>query len=129
MILSRAARPGRGRTRGSSSRAPTSSARVERGLRERARPRFVWTITPVAFRPVASSVPVPSRAPQRRFDQVAGISPRRYLFPRARESLARRLDRQRLGFSRQAPVAGELVNRREIAQLHCAISLGRRWRQ
>ena len=43
------ARRRRGRTRGSSSRAPISSTRSSAARGSGARPRFVWTITPVAF--------------------------------------------------------------------------------
>ena len=90
----------------------------ERGLRERGAPEVRVDDHPGRVQgPPQARRPCRLELAQRRLDQVAGISPRRYLFTRARESLARRLDRQRPGFSRQAPVAGELVDRREIAQL------------
>ena len=115
------ARRRRGRTRGSSSRAPTSRDALRAPPRASgARPRFVCTITPVALSDAAQARP-PRRLRARRSARSTrspGSSPAA-ISSRARASAARDGgDGERVRLGGEARVAQQLVDRGQVAQLH-----------
>ena len=123
MILPRAARAGRrGRTRGSSSRAPTSTTRSSAAAASGARPRFVWTITPVALSTRRSRGRRAGASSARtRSSRSPGSAPAR-ISSRARSSTVRAASTASGSSSSRASSSTEGRSRR----LHCASLPSRR---
>ena len=123
MILPRPARArARGRTRGWSSRARPRSTRASAAAASGARPRFVWTITPVALITRRSAGCARGRSSSRkRSVRSPGSAPAR-ISSRAASSTRRAASTA----SGSSSAARELVHRREVAQLHRAYSFTRR---